>query len=169
MINKAYIQTKGNNKFRHEEQLVVSELGVRGISFDVFTEKRINRRNLPLDINTLVVGDMNCIYGALKQLNIEIPEANTYPKSLRKYLYRDVFESTIGDLEYHLRNGTGPLFAKPANKQKVFTGRVFETEQDLYYIQGISRRQKVYCTKPVNFISEFRVYIVDSEIRCIDL
>ncbi|MEM1392457.1 MAG: DUF4343 domain-containing protein, partial [Cyanobacteria bacterium P01_H01_bin.150] len=82
MISKAFIQEQGNGKLRDEEQLVVEELSKRGISISFYTEKRIQRRQLPLDNQSLVVGDISCVLGALKQLGISEPLLNDYPVCL---------------------------------------------------------------------------------------
>ena len=82
MITKAFIQEQGNGKLRDEEQLVFEELTERGVLIDFYTEKRIQRRQLPLDNQSLVVGDMSCVLGALKQLGIPEPLINDYPACL---------------------------------------------------------------------------------------
>lgn len=112
---------------------------------------------------------MDCIYGALKQLNIAIPQANTYPAALQTFMQRDYYESTLGDLLAKLEMGVSDaIFAKPADRQKMFTGQLFANTHDFYFLHGISKKQKIYCSDKVNFISEHRVYVVNSEIRAID-
>ncbi len=81
MISQAFIQIQGNGKLRLEEQLVVDELRHRGISIEFYTEKSIRRRQLALNLESLVVGDMPCIVGALQQLAIPEPVLNDYPRS----------------------------------------------------------------------------------------
>jgi hypothetical protein len=92
-ISRAFIQEHGNGKLRHEEKLVVEELKHRGIPIEFYTEKRIRRRQLPLDLESLVVGDMPCIVGALQQLSIPEPAPNDYPTSLNEFLYRRIWRS----------------------------------------------------------------------------
>ena len=80
MIERGFIQRQGNQKLRHEEQLVATALERRGIPFEFYTEKLINRHQLPLTRTSLVVGDMPCVYGAMKQLGIPIPAARSGPR-----------------------------------------------------------------------------------------
>ena len=167
MISKAFVQQQGNNKLGIEEAMVSRELISRGIEVELFSKKMISRRALPLSKNTLVVGDMDVMYGALKQLDVEIPIANSYPPSLNYLLFRNIRKGTILDLECLLRDGSDPIFVKPAGTQKRFTGRIFESEQDLYFVGSVSRKQKVWFSDTVSFVSEFRVYVVDSVSRCI--
>ncbi len=169
MISKAFIQEQGNVRLRDEEQLVSEELKRRGILISFYTEKRIKRKQLPLDNQSLVVGDISCVLGALKQLGIPEPLLNDYPASLNNFMHRKTWISTVSELERRFLYGRyAPVFAKPATRRKRFTGCVFETEYDLYKIHGISRQEKLLCSEVVSWVSEYRVYVVNSEIRSID-
>ena len=169
MISKAFIQEQGNGRLREEEQRVVEELKRREVPFTFYTEKRIRRRQLPLDGESLVVGDMPCITGALKQLSIPEPEPSDYPASLSKFLHRRIWRSTLGELELGLRAGRYPAtFAKPATRRKRFGGCVFESEYDLARVYEVSRQEEVLCSEVISWISEYRIYVVHSEIRSID-
>lgn len=168
-ISKAFIQEQGNGLLREEEKLVFEELNRRGIPIALYTAKRIHRRQLPLDSESLVVGDMACILGALKHLAIPEPKPNDYPASLSEFLHRRIWRSTLGKLELELRNGScPPTFAKPATRRKRFTGWAFNSECDLYRVCGVSRQEKLLCSEVVTWISEYRVYVVRSEIRSVD-
>lgn len=169
MISKAFIREQGGNKLGHEEKLIVEELQRRKIPFTLYTEKRIHRRQLPLDDESLVVGDMPCIYGALKQLAIPLPEPNDYPASLTNFLHRNIWQSNLKNLETKLRDSYSPgIFAKPASRHKRFTGCVLESEYDLSQVYGVSRQEKLLCSEVVTWVSEYRIYIVHSEIRSVD-
>lgn len=168
MIKKAFIQEKGNKVLEAEQSLVISELDKRQIPFTLFTEKKMTRRQLPLDRESLVVGDIPTVESALKQLEILIPQENSYPKSLQPFLHRKVWKSTVFGLEELLTSKSNvKIFAKPSSKRKRFTGRVFETEGDLQELYGISRRDEILCAEAVLWRSEYRVYVVNSEIRAV--
>lgn len=168
-ITKAFIQQQGNGRLKHEEELVAQELERRHIPYTLYTEKRIHRRQLPLDRESLIVGDMPCIYGALKQLHVPIPQPNSYPQVLNAFLYRKMWTCTLGYLEISLRDGSDiALFAKPTSKEKRFTGRIFSSEQDLYAVHGVSRKERLICSKIVTWVSEYRAYVVNGEIRSLD-
>jgi ATP-grasp domain, R2K clade family 2 len=169
MIIRAFIQQQDNRKLRHEEQLVVQELGQRGIPIFFYTVKQIRRQQLPLDRHSLVVGDLDCIKGALHQLDIPLPPLNEYPASLAEFLHRRIWRSTLGNLERSLRAGMmHSVFAKPANRCKRFTGMVFHDDGDLYRIGDVSRREDIFCAEVISWLSEYRVYMVNSEIRSVD-
>ncbi|NWK57718.1 ATP-grasp domain-containing protein [Verrucomicrobiaceae bacterium N1E253] len=168
MITQAYIEESGNGKLRHESALVAEEMKARGIPYKTFTVKKIYRRQLPLDSMTLVVGDMDCMYGALKQLGIDIPPNNDYPKSLSHLLHRKVWTTTLGAVKESFLNSGVPVFIKPAGRKKVFTGFVCEDSNDLYRCLGVSRKEPVYCSEIVSWVSEFRVYVSNSQILGVD-
>jgi ATP-grasp domain, R2K clade family 2 len=169
VISKAFIQEKGNGRLQEEEQRVVEALKLRGIPITFYTEKRIRRRQLMLDGESLVVGDMPCIVGALQQLSIPEPEPNDYPVSLHEFFHRRVWRSTLRELELGLRDNCYPaVFVKPATRRKRFTGFVLESEYDLSQVYGVSRQEKVWCSEVVTWLSEHRIYVVHSEIRDVD-
>ncbi len=164
-FEKVFIQKTGSKKLGNEEALVLAYLQER-IPIVFYTEKDIHRRRLPLNSSTLIVGDIPCLFGAMKQLKIAIPFSNPYPKSLSRYLHRRIWQDTLGNLESKLLEGEiGPVFAKPKSQQKKITGRVFSSPDDLYFVYGATRRLELICSEIVEWLSEFRVYVVDSEIR----
>ncbi len=169
MIERAFIAQRAGGKLAHEEQLVATELEARGIPMDLYTLKKIHRRQLPLSPQTLVVGDMDCLYGAFKQLQIPIPEADSYPEPIRHHLHRRVWESNLGREKARFRQGSmRPTFIKPRGRQKRFTGFVFDSDYGFQRVYGISRREAVYCSEVVEWTSEYRVYVCNGEILSID-
>ncbi|ABW25202.1 hypothetical protein AM1_0115 [Acaryochloris marina MBIC11017] len=165
-ITKAFIQELGNGKLETEEQLVAEALTQKGIPFSFFTAKRIRRRQLPLDEHSLVVGNIPCILGALKQLNIPTPALNDYPVCLQSFLHRQIWQSTLSELATRLERGDYPaIFAKPCSRRKQFTGAIFQSEVDLAQVSGISKHENLICSEVVHWRSEYRVYVVRSQIR----
>lgn len=168
VINKAFIQQPRNKILETEQELIISELDKRKIPYSFFIEKKMTRRQLPLDRESLVVGDIPTVESALKQLKIKVPEENSYPKSLQKFLNRKIWKSTIFALEDLLTSKSNvKIFAKPASKRKKFTGQVFETEGDLQQLYRISKKDEIWCSEVVTWKSEYRVYVVKGEIRAI--
>jgi ATP-grasp domain, R2K clade family 2 len=170
MIDRAFIQKQDNRQLRKEEQLVVEELEQRRIPVFFYTAKQILRRQLPLNHQSLVVGDLDCIRGALQQLNIQLPQLNEYPTSLKSLLHRRTWRSTLGNLESSLLSGmmTQSVFVKPADRCKRFTGFVIHDEGDLYRVGNVSRREQIFCGEVVSWLSEYRIYVVKSKVRSVD-
>ncbi|MGD2184221.1 ATP-grasp domain-containing protein [Lusitaniella coriacea] len=102
---------------------------------------------------------------ALKQLKIPEPKTNDYPDSLQKFLHRKIWKSSLASLEWKLHQGIEqPIFAKPARRRKQFTGRVFHSFHDLWYVSGTSRKEEIFFSEVVSWISEYRVYVTRAEI-----
>lgn len=169
MFERAFLQESGNGKLGHEEQLLLEELVRRGIPGSLFTMKRIERRQLPLGPETFIAGDVDVMHGAMRQLKIEVPAPNDYPESLRPFMHRKVYISTLGRVERTLIEGGGEtVFVKPCDRRKDFTGRTFASFHDFNEIGNVSRRQNVWCSEVVTWLSEYRVYVVRGGIVSID-
>ncbi len=81
---------------------------------------------------------------------ITIPEVDTYPEPLRKFLGRDVRCTTFSQAAPH-------EFVKPV-KCKAFTGTI-KSQID----ESVSTNEPIYACEPVKFIAEFRTYMHGSE------
>lgn len=149
--------------------MLQSEFTRRGIPVEFYTQKKIQRRVLPLSRSTFVAGDMDAMHGAMNQLKIDIPAPDDYPASLAPFLKRRVWKSVLGEVERRFFvDGGAPVFAKPSSRRKSFTGRVFATAGDFMSVGATSRRQEVWCSEVVTWRSEYRVYVVDDDIVGMD-
>jgi hypothetical protein len=167
MFEIAYLEETGNGRLRHEERLVRAGCELLGIPVQLYTAKRIQLRLGP---HAFICGDADSMHGAMKQLQIPIPECHDYPASLSPYLQRRTWKSDLGSVEESiLHRGSPPVFAKPAGRIKCFTGRVFEHGDDFYAVGNISRREPVWCSEIVAWLSEYRVYVIGEEIAGLDL
>lgn len=161
MVTSAYIQEEGNGRLGAEERDLITGLRERGIPANLFTRKRLARRQLPLGRNTLVAGEVPVVLGALRQLGLEPPAPNDYPTSLRHLLHRRVWASTVRRLRDDMFEGLGqPVFAKPLGRQKRFTGRVFASPNDLIHLEGASGAASIHYSEVVEWVSEYRVFVV---------
>lgn len=161
----AYLERCGEGVDGLEERIVEEEVRRRGIETAWYTQKQIDRWVLPLGDETFVMGSIPAMHGAMKQLGIPIPPPNDYPASLQAFLHRRVWRSTLRTLEERIWEGAAPpLFAKPAERKKAFTGRVFTARDDLRFLGKSSRRQRIWCSEVVDWQAEFRVYVVDHQV-----
>lgn len=168
MFDTAFIQEKGQGRLMPEAQLVHDHCVRLGIPITLYTPKRIDRRQLPLTHRTFLFGDMDCMHGAMRQLKIPIPTANYYPEPLKEHLRRNVWMATLRDVRARIEDGGAPVFAKPASRAKIFTGRVFSDHSDFYEVGQTSLQEPVWCSDIVAWQSEFRVYVIGAEIVSID-
>jgi hypothetical protein len=166
MFRRAFLQQLGQGRLRVEECLVLEECERRGIATELYLAKHIQRRQLPVDRDSFICGDMDAMHAAMKILGIEPPVIDDFPTILEPYLRRRVWRSSIPRLEDALCSGL-EIFAKPAGRRKLFTGRVFSSPDDLRHIAGVSRQEPLWCSEVVNWISEYRVYVVDQRPRAV--
>lgn len=168
MFRIAYLERR-RNEWEPEEQRVAQALAPRGIEIRRHTRKHIERRSLPLDETCFVMGSAPSVHGAMKQLRIPVPAPNDYPAALQPWLRRRVWRASLGAVEAAMADGTAAgVFAKPADRLKTFTGRVFSHPGDLYFLGGASRRQAVWCSTLVRWRSEFRAYVIGAEVVALD-
>lgn len=146
-----------------EMQLAADELARRGIGVERFLAKKLARRQVPLDRACPVIGGVDEVELALKQLGVEPPAESCYPDALAPWLLRRVWPSTLGEVEDAVRAGA-EVFVKPRGRIKRFTGRVLDGPS-LGFLAGVSRRQEVWCSAPVEWRAEHRAFVVDGEIR----
>ncbi|WP_369640508.1 ATP-grasp domain-containing protein [Nocardia sp. JMUB6875] len=169
MITTAFLQYSGKGPMRHEEGLLSEGLAQRGIPIRHYTIKRVHRRELPLGPDTFIAGDMDAMHGAMRQLGIPIPNPDDYPDCLRGFMYRKVWISTLADVEQQFEIGSlPPIFIKPADRRKGFPGAMFYSERDIAALGNTSRRQRVWCSEPVSWLSEYRIYVSDHRVISVD-
>jgi hypothetical protein len=164
-IVSALIETNHKGQLDSEMQDVLDELTSRDIPIDLFSHKQVQRRQLDLKPDILVVGYVDSMLSVFKQLNIPVPDTNDYPKALNHLLYRDIWVSNINTLRQDIYAGKVPLFAKPKDRKKRFTGKVFNSIDDfMWELSGVSTQTAIYCSEVKTWITEYRVYVVNKEI-----
>lgn len=164
MLTHAFIEEYGSGHLEPEMIDLRNELTARGVSVTLFVGKRLIRRQLPITRTTLVAGTIPVCHEALRQLDIAIPEPDDYPECLTPYLHRRVWTDTVRGIEERVYADSGPFFAKPRTRLKRFTGHVFASPGDLAYLQGASRKTSVLCSNAVEWVSEYRVFVLHGNI-----
>ncbi len=166
MIEKAYIQTYGNGNMEPEHRGIQLTLESRNIPVTLFTQKRLDRCQLDLSPKCLVAGETSVISKALKQLHVVPPPPNSYPEALRYMLRRSVWESTLKAVLHDLDVNPfhAGVFVKPKDSAKKFTGCVLTSLSDRYLLKGASLQTPVLCAETVYWLSEYRVFVVNSRI-----
>jgi hypothetical protein len=102
----------------------------------------------------------------LQKLGVQYNKIDTYPKVLYPFLNRHVEKTTLGEyrIRWHKDEDNIPvMFMKPI-KQKQFNGRLMLNILDWIKVAGLGDDELVYISDPINFITEYRIYIRDNEI-----
>jgi hypothetical protein len=104
-----------------------------------------------------------------RSLDVTEPKIPDYPDELQKFLKRRIELSTLGNFRKTLfendYNGlTKEYFIKPV-KTKLFTGDIYQHLSQLEkYRYEIGADTPIYVSTPINFNSEYRVYVHQKKI-----
>lgn len=166
MINQAFIHEYGSGRLEPEHLAVKQELESRKIPVQLFTSKKLNRRQLPLTPKSLVVGEIPIVHKALKYLGIENLAPNSYPTCLQHFLHRKIWSSTLGVIIHQLQNGElgQGVFIKPALQAKKFNGCVVAFPDDVRQFQEISPQTPIHCSETVQWLTEYRIFVCQGKI-----
>ena len=153
-----YLQFNDKGKFEPEEQALAEYFGEG--EYKGFYKKHFLRDRFQITKDDFITGDIDVMFHAMKKLGIEY-SYNDYPEVLKPYLRRKIWEDKLGNVKkelfenFHLKN---PIFIKPKDKLKRFTGFVLETVEDLSKCSGAGNQTKIWCSESVVFLDEFRCY-----------
>jgi hypothetical protein len=98
---------------------------------------------------------------ALKYLGISIPKPIDIPTELLPYTKRKIWTEPYNDVLKRFLSGTQdtPIFIKPYNIHKLFTGLVINSVKDLINVPDAAKDTTVLCSEVINIVSEYRLYI----------
>ena len=161
-----YLQLMDNSKFSPEEEALARYFGEG--NYKTFYRKQIVQNKLKITKDDFIAGDIPAMYAAMRQLGIDYSYTD-YPESLRKYLLRNVWPSTMKAIRNEIYE-TGclnkPIFIKPRGKLKRFTGFVCESIDDISQnARGAGNNVNIWCSDIIHFTSEFRCPIVNGKLR----
>lgn len=152
-----YLQLNEKGKLAREEQLLADHFGEG--NYTTFYKKNMLRGKIKLTADDFVAGELQTIYCAMKRLGISYWH-DDYPAPLSKYMHRTMMRSTLGDIWNRLDSLAGPIFVKPSEDVKKFTGFVLRNMDDWILTNGAGHSTRVLYSATVNFVSEYRVPVI---------
>ena len=158
-MNRAYVQRRAD---RLVSPSATAADGLAKLGYEVVWFDQADVDKLDLTADTLVVGFIEVVRGALKKITgKEVPVFN-YPYELLDYLGRRVWLDTLGKI----RNTPEmwPVFIKPSNEIKSFGGRLVRGVMDLVGTRDLPNDTPVWASEPVEFLSEFRCFVRDGNV-----
>lgn len=160
-VSRLVYEERRAGKPDHEEALLIQHAATLGVPVEPMTWKPFTRRRFRPQPGDVVAGSVKFVRAALTALGVTPPAQVPYPKALDHMLHRKVWKvATLGRaLESQV-----PVFIRPAKRWKVFTGFVAETPNPAQ-VHGVSRREPVWCSEVVRFVSEWRFYVVRGDVR----
>ena len=159
-----YLQMNDHSKFDLEEQALADYFGKD--NYIPFYKKHLKQGKIKIKSIDFIAGDIDTMFTAMKQLKINYKH-NDYPECLHKYLHRKIWESSIKEIKAELfeKCSINPVFIKPKDKIKKFTGFVIKSIDDLSNINNGGEATKIVCSDVVKFVSEYRCPVINGEIK----
>lgn len=164
MVERVYIQKKNGEFVSVNGYAAWHGFDQKAYSISFFEWPQLRDGQIDLKPNTLVVGGVATVLHALHRLGVPTPPID-YPQSLDPFLGRDMQPTTMGAVRKLFEvNGSSPRFVKPRETQKAFTGYVMSAFRDLIPTARHPDELPVWSCETVEFVSEWRYYILRNEI-----
>lgn len=158
MESTVYIQAQNN--FPLADWGVYALLGFRERGSNIAFYENIEE--VPLNRYSLVVGGIEHTTWWFEQMGINVPESMTMPTELLGYAGRSIDLMTLGEA---LAKTDYPYFVKPYSKLKEFVGGVITKESDKrWFNDGIPQDTTVLVSEVVDFVSEYRGYVINGQL-----
>ncbi len=165
MISNAFVEVRSKTEAEPEMLGLAAELEHRGLKVSFFTPKDFQRGRLELSKATLVAGQVPTVIGGLKALSVPYERLSSYPDCLQAHFHRSIWSSTLGKVRAAFEDGSvRPLFIKPSHKPKRFAAVVVQSLEDMWSLGAVSRRTRVYCADPVEWVSEHRCFVLEGAL-----
>lgn len=126
-MRSVYIQAHPNGRFLNVNSFTASE-GFRALGYEVGTFVSDELETLPLSPESIVVGHIGTVWWALSELGVPQPPYLLTPECLKPFLGRDEWTTTLGEVR---RLERVPIFVKPLERGKTFSGHVVGAFRDL--------------------------------------
>lgn len=107
-----------------------------------------------IPVDAVPVGTVEFVSAVMAAREIDQPAHLSYPECLHQFLCREVWEGRFGDVN-------GDVFVKPRHEIKSFTGALLS---NLSPCQTIASDFPVWFSGPVEFVSEWRYYVLCGEV-----
>lgn len=151
-LGRVFIRKK-NNEFEtynfYQAYGGFQKLGFEIVFFEGELPDYLTRQDVVIDYITGVKK-------AISNLNITPPSEIDYPEELQNYFGRKIWKSKIDYIATHPE--LYPVFVKPVSG-KQFDGRLIKGFVDLIGCGDPSENRDIWCSEPVNFVTEWRVFV----------
>lgn len=159
-----YLQLDDRGKFAREEKLLAEYFGEG--NYIPFYKKHLLQNKIKLTKDDFIAGEIPSLFYAMKKLGVDYKHED-YPEALKEFLHRRMWLSKLGYLKDKVFNeyAIEPMFIKPVDKLKKFTGFVLESVDNWFNTNGAGDGTKVICSEPVKWITEYRIPVINGVIR----
>lgn len=156
---KVYIRIRHTGEFFNQNCFDVYT-GCASLGIPVVTYKAVYsiEDNTPEDP---IVGTLDDVEVAMDRMGIHLTPLD-YPEELKDFLGRRIWKSTLFSITSHA--DSWHVFVKPIWDVKRFSGTVLDKSEDLIKLGGGLEDIPVWCSEKVNFLSEWRLWVLRGEI-----
>lgn len=109
-----------------------------------------------LSRDDLVVGHIADTRYCLNRLGLTYTNELDYPEELNAFLGRKVWVDTLHRV---VAQKPYPVFIKPRELNKLFTGTLIQADRDLIAIGHRTEDVDIWCSTPIKFVKEVRCFI----------
>lgn len=164
-VTRVLVQQKDGDYASEEDYVAKIVFTVKGYLVGFFTWEDLKAGRCSLSRETLLVGGPRSVHEALRQIGVPPPSTLNLPERLEAYRGRRVWATDWGTIHREFLQGrTEPLFVKPLEELKAFTGYVLRTKSDLEPTIRFSAGMKLLASELVPFRSEWRYYVLRNEV-----
>lgn len=149
-LNRAFIQRDDNRPASAPAHIAAE--GLAQLGYEVIWFNEADAASLELTPTTMVVGFIEVTRNAVQCITGRKPPVFNYPEALLPFAGRRIWRTTVGEIRN--RQDLWPVFAKPADDLKSFTGRPVTRVRDVVATHGLSDDTPVFASDPVRFRSE---------------
>ena len=152
---RAFIHSVGGTPFNEECESAQRGFERLGVETVLFSNNEILDKATRNDV---VVGGLLVCEHALALQGVSMPTID-YPSDLTKYLGRRITIKQVSKIKPQ----DLPVFVKPI-QEKDLPGLVIENEKDLEPYLAKGEDYQLYVSKPVRFVSEWRVFVRNGQV-----
>lgn len=146
--------------------------GFDTVGVDVFRFQRNHMHALMLCPERIVIGGILVVREAFDTIGVPTPPNVDFPDCLKEFLGRKAWEATLKEVRKYVQISEEtpsrlPVFIKPKDSQKLFSGHWVTCFADLIKTSSVDSSTPLLVQEIVEFESEWRVYVVKGKIyRC---
>jgi hypothetical protein len=162
---KAYIQVKENGDWLNENCYASAEgfhrMGYDIVKFDYEDTWKYTAPFHEFNIEEDIAhGGINAMRKLFDKFGVPQPEIHNPHEHLYDYLGREMNETTYRKVAYNFMNKlSSPIFIKPLDEHKLFTGKVINSFADLISLSSVPPETKILQSEVVTWISEYRCFV----------
>lgn len=162
MYNTVYIQQEYGDWLN--VNCFYAKNGFEKLGFDVkkFTSDQVPEINFD---NSYFFGGIQTTRKIFDALNVKQPLIHNLIDHLTNYIHRNMYVTTLGEVRKMVIKPDNPIFIKPFEDHKLFTGFVVKNSLlGLMSVRRFADETKIILSEVVNFETEYRCFILNKQI-----